>query len=171
MLRGKIIIFIILVAFVTAIGITGTVKAEVIAYDADGQYLGIFNGYEQGGADIYIPSSDINIIISWDSGDVGSPLYSLKFESSDCSGTPYIGSRASYYVTRNGEKIYSGDRIVPIRIEYNSYLRTDGLTCKQSSKTAYVVLAQEFTPPFTLPIALPLYFEVENCHSGQRGKR
>ncbi len=141
------------------------VQAEMMAYDADGQYLGILLGTTHGVADIYIPSLDRNVTIHFGSGDAEETY--ILFESSDCSGMPYFYSSASYLILKNGGKYYTGQKIAPRSVQINSLLWQDGLCTQDNRNISGLVPAEEVTTPFTVPVALPLSFELENPHPGQ----
>jgi hypothetical protein len=127
-------------------------------YDADGQYLGIFNGYERG-ADIYIPSEDINVLISFGNGDASPGLFRpLMYESSNCSGDAYITPEAAYYVYKVVDKYYAGDRVAPVKRQFNSSIKPDG-SCMYNKFAPFAVPAYEIALPFTIPVALPLSFQ------------
>ena len=128
----------------------------VQVYDAEEQYLGIYHGLESGCADIYLPSSEISTLISFETGDflTGSPLY---FESNDCSGVPYILPKGVYYILNIRNRYYRGERTAPIDI----YTKSTFLTiCSKyaPSNPMKLVPAQEISLPFTVPVSLPLRF-------------
>ncbi|HDH05149.1 MAG TPA: hypothetical protein ENG75_01130 [Nitrospirae bacterium] len=165
----KASIGIVLFVVVLSLFAAGNADADILVYDADGQYLGILAEGE-GNVTVYMPSIELFFIISTDGGiNRWSFLY---YESDNCTGQPYLYYRTApelYYW--NDGKYWQGEKVTPNRIYISSSLDVYG-ECK---KYNYVKLSGPMVPaieapppPFTLPVALPLSFEVEKKHGGRR---
>ena len=148
---------------------TKDVQAEVIAYDSDGQFLGVFLGRSpgRGAANIYMPSSEMFINIRFDDGDAARGFF--YFESFDCSGTPYLSAHITSQIMRNGESYYFGEKVMPVIKRINSDLYMGNCSTMLSVDLS-VVPASEIEPPVLLPVALPLSFEHEPAHPGKWNK-
>ncbi len=152
------------------------VNAEVIAYDTDGQFLGIhmnFDSLSSGRADIYIPSMNLTARISLGNGDAA--IHNIFFTTPNCTGTPYVTAIHSYIIFKNGERYYIGEKTVPIntQMRIRSYFFSDGSCRSGSWSSTDLVPVQEFDIeqlPITLPVALPLNFGHEPAHPGKWNK-
>ncbi len=138
----------------------------MVAYDAEGKYLGIYLG----SSEIYIPSLKLFMDISRLNGDVDRALY-LYFESNDCSGTTYVRNEHLQHIFGFGEDYYYGEAVIPVYRSFSSYHYNDSDICHTGGTLrGYVVPAQQFTPPFAVPVALPLSFDHEPAHPGKWSK-
>ena len=158
--------------------------AEVVAYDANGQFLGILQ-LAGNVANIYIPSLDRVVKIDYLSGEVSGGGI-LLFNGAACFGDLaegagfYMPPPAAYEIIRFGiSSYYTGERVAP-QIEFiQSQLFQDGVTCipvetpqppsnpPTLGADRPTVPAFEIQLPFTTPVALPLRFEVEPTHPGK----
>jgi hypothetical protein len=133
-------------------------QAEINVYDANGQFLGIFLGYNQG-VSVFVPSLNAATGISETNGAITVAPY-LFFESTDCTGKPFMYPSATYNLSRVGADNYLGEHIAPIQLQMHS--QSNNGTCSQASDTfrPTVVPAQKVTElPFTVPVALPMRFD------------
>jgi hypothetical protein len=135
-------------------------------FDANEQFLGMLLDLAAG-AEIYIPSFSAVIRIGTTTGDtlIGAELY---FQSSGCTGQPYINAAYSYLISKTGGDYYIGEYIAPVSVQINStYVfwmvppEEFEWRCIETNYTASgLVPAIKITQlPFTLPAALPLRFE------------
>ncbi len=173
MKKSKIVtIIFLLVVSIIGFGKTDALS-EVLAYDANKQFLGILLGKSGGNAIVvYMPSVSKNITIIYDvfSGNAKTQGGSLYFVSANCSGVPYVDYWVSNEIIENSEQYYTGEMMEPINIQPNSRLTFWNSVCEPYSWDAFVVPAQEMMPPITFPIALPLSFELETLHHGKLKK-
>jgi hypothetical protein len=134
--------------------------SNVKVYDSDGQHLGILlgSGYSIDNIDIYLPSIKKLIAMRTDDGDIAPVIF--FFESNDCSTQPYVGSSTQYRVQRHSGLYYTGAMNVPIKMRAYSYKRgEDESVCGFTDTYLYGIEAVEVILPFTVPVALPLFFE------------
>ena len=137
------------------------VRADITAYDAFGNFLGIFVGNSSTATgQIYMPSVDRFLHVNMNTGEiVGQDLY---YESEDCSGdTAYAAAEAAYRIIRNGSHYFTGVKTLPANVEVNSALRSLNLSCESFPETRLVVPVNGITLPFLLPVPVPLRFEIE----------
>lgn len=163
----------LLLVCIVALGITDS-QAEVTAYDADGQFLGVLLGKDNvmgGSFNVYMPSVNklINITVStaYEHAKIGGE--ELYFESEDCSGVAYVEPWVSTEIIKNNEKYYTGEESDSINIAANSRLNDWSSVCETFGGTLnlFLVPAQEMTLPLSQPITLPLSFELEPSHPGK----
>ncbi len=79
----------------------------VKVYDASGQYLGVlmnFDAWDEGGANVFIPSIGIIARISLGNGDLKERY--IYFDDSNCTGVPYSKALYTYILFKNGSKYY-----------------------------------------------------------------
>jgi hypothetical protein len=163
MMYAKSVVSVIaIIASVLFLGATAT-EADMVAYDAAGNTLGVYAGNSSNNVMIiYVPSIDRSVHINISTGDIiGRDIY---FQSDDCfvSGIPYVVSEGSYKVIRNGDQLYTGDdNEVPESLQINSVFRSHNSQCEQLVNSRIVVPAHEITLPFSLPVSLPLDLELE----------
>jgi hypothetical protein len=141
-------------------------QAEVKVYDANGQFLGIFLGYDYPSVYVFVPSLNVQTGISDSSGVIGVSNIApyLFFESTDCTGTPFARPYATYQLSRVGADNYLGEHIAPTEMQLHSILDGSLGICQQTTAGFHdrVVPAQRVTQlPFTVPVALPLRFEYQ----------
>ena len=144
---------------VLAVVITG-VQAEMLVYDSNGEFIGIYAGSSSNNImEIYVPTIERAVHINISTGDLtGRDIY---FQSSDCyaSGMPYVVSEGSYKVILNGSQYYAGDKVAPELLQINSVFRSYNSQCEGFSGAKIVVPMQEIVLPFSMPVALPLTIE------------
>ncbi len=156
--------FVLVTMVIASIVILGTsgVNAEMVAYDRDGNSLGVYAGNSGNNImEIYVPSIDRAVHINISTGDLtGRDIY---FESDDCfdSGTPYVVAEGTYKVILNGDQYYTGDDAAPQLVQVNSVFRSYNSQCEEFVSSRIVVPAHEVALPFALPAALPLNLELE----------
>ncbi len=140
-------------------GIQG-VAAEIVAYDAAGNQLGIYLGNSSNNVvQVYVPSLERDVHINISTGDLtGRDIY---FGSYDCSGTAHVVAEGSYKIVLNGAQYYAGDKAAPVQLSVNSVLRSYNSFCEAFSGARLVVPAGVVELPFVMPVALPLSLEVE----------
>lgn len=140
----------------------GTVQttASTLVYDGNNQYLGILAGRDESVVYIYVPSAAITVSIHTDDGDTLED--SFYFETVDCSGIIYSRTRTSYGmrshgdgINKNKEYFIGSSQTAPSLIVALSAMSYDG-TCTSSSSNITLVPVTIMTPPFPLPVALPL---------------
>lgn len=134
--------------------------ADVTAYDAFGNFIGIFLGNSSTATgQIYIPSVDRFLHANMNTGElIGQDLF---FESDDCSGSAYAAPEAAYNIIRNGDNYYTGERTPPADLQVNSALRSFNAACELFPGSRLVVPVQDISLPVNLPLALPLHFAIE----------
>lgn len=135
-------------------------RADVTAYDALGNFIGIFLGNSSTATgQIYLPSVDRFLNVNMNTGElIGQDLF---YESYDCSGTAYAAAEAAYRIIRNGDNYFTGERTLPANLPVNSALRSFNGACEFFSETRLVVPVKDVFLPVTLPLALPLSLEIE----------
>lgn len=157
-------LYLFIICFMAA-GRTG-VQAEMLSYDANGNFLGIYAGSSNNNIiQIYVPSIERTVDINMSTGDlIGRDIY---FVSGDCfvSGDPYVVAEGSYTVIQNGSEYYTGSKAVPEQLQINSVFRSYNSQCEGFSGAKIVVPAQEIVLPFSMPTALPLTIEVPRKYS------
>ena len=131
---------------------------SVAAYDASGQFLGIFLGFNGDLMDIHMPLSDMNWSISSTTGDLESST--LYFDGANCSGNLYVSPTATYKAFKNGASYYIGDKVAPVALQNISHIHPNGY-CISVTEEHSLVPAVEIIPPFSLPVALPISFKSE----------
>jgi len=129
------------------------------AFDANGQYLGKFLGFDGDYLNIFLPSLRKSVRIASDDGDVSAdPLY---FANGTCTGQAYGKSLIVYSVIRNSGQYYTGSTAAPVPVSgIGSYI--DGLTgqCTVLPPTSGMYVVPVTAPlPFTTPTALPIRLE------------
>lgn len=157
-----LVLFVMAIASVLILGAYGA-EADIVAYDAEGNALGVYAGnIDNNVMVIYVPSIDRSLHINVSTGNlIGRDIY---FQSDDCfvSGTPYVVSEGSYKVILNGNTYYTGDDLAaPEGLLMQSVFRSHNSQCEQLISSRIVVPAHEITLPFTLPAALPLDLDLE----------
>jgi hypothetical protein len=137
-------------------------SGEIKAYDANGQYLGIFIEEDSNTLHIYVPSLKKIVWILLEDGNLdGGDLY---FTSSDCSGQPYAGLfwSSMYEVFKNYGKYYAAVEMAPLSLTSLSFKGTDGqcrLVPQAYQNPPLVNVIEGISLPFTLPVALPVRLE------------
>lgn len=158
-------------------------KADVVAYDANGQYLGIVMDYGTGSWDdnlrLFMPKFNAFYEIGGDSmsdsNDFGvekETSETVYYETNDCSGVAYsnvTGSAmrvdATSFITRYEDQTYKkvdfSDPKTFIASSSQFFGSSGAGTCQQltdgEQKTYYPLVVVEM--PFKEPIAWPLKFE------------
>jgi len=146
-------------------GPTGFTGASV--YDDNNQFLGYVDHYSPGydGIKIYIPSlkNFIGIVTSTvGSLPVGEVLSAgLYFQSSDCSGKPYISMDAAHGIVKVAGKYYTGKSMHMFEPDVHSFWDSYNSICLNLSwePGGLVELTEEISLPFNTPVALPLRIE------------
>lgn len=135
-------------------------EAELTVHNAEGALLGILVGDSSSNTmDIYVPAIDRTLNINISTGDItGRDIY---FESYDCTSDAYVLSEASYRIIKNGEKYFTGKKVVPAIVPTNSALRSFNSSCELLNSSRYVVPVQEIELPFTMPVSLPLSLQLD----------
>jgi len=135
-------------------------KAELTVYNAEGTLLGILVGNSSSNTvDVYIPSVDRTLNINLSTGDIiGRDIY---FDSYDCSGTAYVLPEASYRIIKNGEEYLTGKKAAPAVVLTNSVFRSYNSSCELLNSVRYAVPAEGTALPFTMPVSLPLGFQID----------
>jgi hypothetical protein len=134
--------------------------AGLKVYDADGQFLGFATDLDY----IYNPSLQRFLRIDLSDGDFrGATLF---FESSDCSGKGYSFPETSYSYFENTYKYYAGKKIEPVSIHVKSQRAypENHQHCVEvtwGEVYYYLVPVREVNPPISLPVALPLNYEIK----------
>ncbi len=145
--------------------------AEITVYDNDGQYLGILITARSEGDEswisIFVPS--INVFVRLintpnSPNHCDAVLIPTWFESSDCTGTPYLGRDAPYTYPWVA-KTCAGSYVTPAGfkdITLKSYRVPDDCECitiqdPQQGKAIELVGAPP--QPFDVPVPLPFRFE------------
>ena len=145
-------------------------------YDAADQLLGIFLELddEVPTIKILIESSVINVftrvaVINVFTGEIEG--VTLSYESTDCTGTPYMPTENLRRVRRNGGKYYTGTYMDPVGFPVNSSFfdsKCHPFVPPSTCPAPYLcklppmgggVVAIEVTLPFTTPVALPMRLE------------
>jgi len=140
-------------------------KARPRVYDAKGQFLGVLPSDLLGAVSIYIPTLSKFIWLSSDSGDVDPffPAVYLYFDGINCTGTGYVNPSLRYQILKVGSHFVKTDDVDADCKEIKS-LSEPGWQgerpCRSYSANCIPVLPyKEVTLPFTMPVALPFYFE------------
>jgi hypothetical protein len=131
-------------------------------YDAADQSLGIFLETIDTGEQM-MPAMKILIeelkreaVIDVFTGELA--LGGFSYESTDCTGTPYIRAMDLYKVVKGSAgKYYTGTYMQPFSITVNSFFQGDCFHSPGYSDAG--VVATEVTLPFTTPVALPMRLE------------
>jgi hypothetical protein len=135
-------------------GIPGPPGGGVQVFDANGQYLGISDGFPQ----IIVPSLSRSVILNINSGQVGSE-FDLMFETANCTGSAYFWANMAYEIVSHSGKPYGGEKAIPEPRTISSYLNSAGSCVTQAPYGPFAaVRAIEITLPFSTPVALPLEF-------------
>jgi hypothetical protein len=146
-------------------GTAGSSRGATV-YDAADQSLGIFlettDKYEPVG-DFFSPAIKILIeslereaVINAFTGQLDNGFF--YYESTDCTGTPYMNANILYRVNKSAGKYYTGTYMQPVSVMVNSDF--NGVTCEHNEYLQNnLVVATEVTLPFTTPVALPMRFE------------
>ena len=159
--KGFIIVAIFLFATVLVL-YSAIARADIQVYDNDNQYLGLLLELDRGHFAVFVPSASA----SWDHAFGDNPdcpaLTTIYFDSSDCTGTPYVGSQGPeiWDLSNFNGGFYKADYNGKKTITPGSYLQSD-CSCQTStgSNQEYYPLVQ-VQVPFTTPLAWPLRFEV-----------
>lgn len=137
---------------------------EPKVYDANGQFLGILPNTWDGFLSVFIPSLGKFIIISPENGDI-SPFYPaayLYFDDDNCMGNAYVDINMRYQVLKVGSKYIVAEEVASECMDIKSISTPDwgnGSQCLNRSSVCIPVLPyREIELPFTMPVALPLYF-------------
>lgn len=134
-------------------------------YDAKGQFLGILPNDLEGYLSVFIPSLSRFITISSNTGDLDPffPSVYLYFEGEGCTGNSYVDTNLRYQIVRSGLAYLRPEDAESECKDIRSVSAPDwggGRECRPRSSTCMPVLPyQEVRLPFTMPVALPLYFE------------
>ncbi len=134
-------------------------------YDATGQFLGILPSDLYGVLSIYIPALSKFIFLSSDNGDVNPffPAVYLYFDGDNCTGNAYVDTSLRYQILKVGSYFIKADDVAADCKEIKSLSApewTGDRQCRSYSATCIPVLPyKEVALPFTMPVALPLYFE------------
>ncbi len=170
MKRLKASIGIVLFVVVLSLFAAGNTDADMQVYDADGQYLGILS--DAAPMSIYMPSMELFALINYEGG---LPIRSFDYESDDCTGQPYIPSSLAPILYWSIGKYWHAEKVAPISIYVRSTLYLSSVEpspkCIPQINITLKSLVRAIEappPPFTLPVALPLSFEVEKRHGGRR---
>jgi len=134
-------------------------------YDANGQFLGILPNDLYGALSIYIPALSKFIFLSSDNGDVDPffPAVYLYFDGDNCTGNTYVDTSLRYQILRVGSSFIKADDLAADCKEIKSLSAPEwsgGRQCRSYSAACIPLLPfREVNVPFTMPVALPLYFE------------
>jgi len=141
---------------------TTSVKAEMMVYDADGQFLGFF--VDEG--KVYNPSYKSFVSFSLSTGYILTA--DLYFESNDCSGAPYIRTNPNK-ILKHDDKYYKTDNVAVREINFSSAISNQYLACNtfQNPFSFLAVPAQEIESPYDLPVTLPLEIKFKPTHPGK----
>ncbi len=140
-------------------------QADVHVFDANDQYLGVLtDGGGQGFFTVLIPKLVTMIKISTESGEVAD-VYGPLFESNDCSGTPYFRGNRMYWIQKMDDKYFIGENFPPVVRSLSSWLQNG--TCDPDYDHEIPVVpmieVEEESIPFSVPVALPLRFELRSA--------
>jgi hypothetical protein len=141
-------------------GVPGPPGGGVQVFDANGQFLGIFQGYDGGWFILFHPTLSRSVGLNDGTGEVGQ-AGDLSFESDNCTGIPYMSAAASHRVLLYKGKTYGGEKAPPESRQMKSYSNWFTGACGPTSGppgARPVVKAIEITLPFSTPVALPLEF-------------
>ncbi len=133
-------------------------------YDANGQFLGILPSDLYGVLSVYVPTLSKFFFISSDNGDVDPffPAVYLYFDGANCTGNGYVEPSLRYQVLKVGSIYIKADDMTADCREIKSLSSPGGggRQCRSYSGGCIPVLPyKEVSLPFTMPVALPLYFE------------
>jgi len=98
-------------------------EVGIEVYDANKQFLGLALGIVGEYAEIYMPSLKKVITIDYGTG-LCRPV-ALFYETTDCTGIPYVLDAYSYIVGRGEGGYYTGERIAPTQLLSKSSYRID----------------------------------------------
>ena len=169
MIRAKLIFKFFMLALIFCFSWVTPGFSEISVYDSNDQYLGVLCGTGDtlgGHLSIFIPQLDLPARIS-DDGDLdrGGSGVSVLFETDDCSGIPYLpyfsaaypytfkGSCEIYYHVSNNHKSFVSESYYNDQCECIKYTNT----FNEEHVELSVFPKENF--PFTLPLAMPLYFK------------
>jgi hypothetical protein len=149
-----------LLIFLLFAGSPSISEAELTVYDAEGTLLGILVGNSTSNTiDVYVPQVDRTLNINLSTGDItGRDIY---FESYDCSGTAYVLPESSYRIMKNGTGYLTGEKADPVSVQTNSVFRSYNASCELLNSVRYAVPAEGVALPFTMPVQLPLSFQLD----------
>ena len=109
---------------------------------------------------IYIPSVKKIITLSAVAGTyLPSEDLNLYFESSDCSGTPYVHYAGMYHIYKYLGTYYAATTMTAV-IAVNSSYMMDTESCESHAYGTNTYLhTTEVTLPFTVPVSVPMRLE------------
>jgi hypothetical protein len=143
--------------------IPANARADIKVYDANGQFLGILLDQHPDYLNVFIPSLLRNVPI-----DIGSGVIAehgaLLFETSNCTGSSYVGLTYQYSVFVLEGRYFTGEEsISPILKSITSHRAEGGgvPACYPDNSSVLVVPAKEIMLPFNAPVALPMRFEYQ----------
>ena len=165
-MKSKNILIANIVLFSAIVALNPSIaKADILVYDNNNQYLGILLDLSSSNMEVFIPSVEASMDFDFRPHEDEICEYgNAIFESSDCSGPPYsrgpLPRVFDLSLTRGG--YYKPTYIGKQTFTPGSYYE-DNCVCEQNnsrySNAEYYPLIQ-VQIPFTMPIALPLRFEV-----------
>ena len=122
-------------------------------YDGNDQFLGVFISSEWPEITIYVPSSQEFVCLYIETGSVCPTTF--YYESSDCSGTPYIKPMMAVIVAHGGN-YYKADEVPPSLFTPGSASSSSG-SCYPVTYDKYLVPIVSVNQPLTqIPAVLPL---------------
>ncbi len=134
-------------------------------YDSNGEFIGILPIESDGFLSILIPDFSKFISLSPDNGDVN-PFYPsvyLYFDGDNCTGNSYFDTSLRYLIVKVDSKYIKADDVSSQCRDIRSISAPDwgaGRQCRAYTGGCMATIPyKEVTLPFTLPVALPLYFE------------
>jgi hypothetical protein len=138
------------------------VSAGIKVYDANNQYLGHFVQFNESTLTIYVPSAN-RMISLYMNGDLGGQIIynydSLVYESSNCTGTPYVSTYSMYEIREQTGKYYAGALMQSTTKNLFSVGTIGNCVTLTEPYTYEVVEAIEVALPFNFPVAIPLRLE------------
>ena len=144
---------------------------ELKVYDADDQYLGIYAGtvtFNKRTLKIFIPELQRSISLYSMEGTIvyEQRIDTLFFESTDCTGTPYVQGQTNHPIQDIFYNEYHDNFVVidlnPVTVNYKSWTTDENTRCSEliDSNTlfeAVEILLDEL--PFAYPVQPPLRIE------------
>lgn len=170
------------------------VKADIVAYDANGQYLGIVMDYGTGSWNdelrLFMPTFnafyEIGVDSLSDSKDFGveEGQATMYYETNDCSGVAYFNISflaedvdATSFIEKYGDQTYKKDfsnskKFIALSYQWYDSISSELGDCEQlidgESETYYALITVEM--PFKEPIVWPLKFEHSSLDINGDGK-
>jgi len=149
------------------------VRAEVMAYDANGTLLGELmdfsmateNGEGVTGVKLFLPTLSRYALIDSSTGNLAAPGAKLWFAGWACRGEPFVEEDLYFSLAPLNGRIWTGQSTAPMSLTAQSYYTLDSMgntVCIEHAGGKKIVVVPAISVDrldFDLPVALPLSFQ------------